>query len=70
VSLRGAVLTGIDFSGRDLKGIDFDGATLTDVLFRGAKLDETRLKNVTWNNVTCPDGSVTATGGTCLGHLE
>lgn len=50
--------------------VSFDGATLTDVLFRGARLDETRLKNVTWNNVTCPDGSVTATGGTCLGHLE
>jgi hypothetical protein len=70
VSRRGAVITGIDLSGRDLTGVDLEGATLTDVVLRGAQLDDAHLKHVTWNNVTCPDGSVTPAGGTCLGHLK
>lgn len=69
LSLRGVVLADVDLSGRDLTTVDFQGATLTNVILRGSKLDATKLKSVTWSNVTCPDGANSGEGS-CLEHLD
>jgi hypothetical protein len=65
--LVGAQLRGVDLSGAKLDGADFTDADLTT-----ARLDGASLKDVTWGNTTCPDGtnSTTNTPATCLGHLR
>jgi hypothetical protein len=69
LSMRGAVLTNLDLSGRDLSGVDFTGATFDGVNLRGAKLNADNLGSTTWKASTCPDGVATVGTESCVGHL-
>jgi uncharacterized protein YjbI with pentapeptide repeats len=56
----------LDFSGADLTNASFTDSNLAHA--RG--MDTATLDQVTWTNVTCPDGELsTAHGNSCVGHL-
>lgn len=69
-SLRNAHLIGADLRDANLAGADLTGADLTDANLRGADLSNAVVKDVTWLNTTCPDGTNSDDAGkTCRGHL-
>ncbi len=60
-----------DFSNTNLQGANFTDTTFTGDNFSGAQnMSSANTTGVTWNNVTCPDGTKSnSDGGTCVGHF-
>jgi len=63
-------LSNADLTGADLRGVDLTDANLTNANLTQASLSHAKLAGVTWNNTTCPDGTLSDEdpGGTCAGH--
>jgi len=69
--LTSADLTNADLSGANLGGASLNFANLTNALLGNAKnFSFAHLAFVTWNNTTCPDGSISNshTPNSCIGH--
>ncbi len=65
-NFEGAHLTKVSFREANLSKANLSGTTLIDVDLTGATVEQTKLKRVTYKNVTCPDGTNSdAQGGTC-----
>jgi uncharacterized protein YjbI with pentapeptide repeats len=81
VGLRDAVLRGADLrrteirrsdlGGADARDADLTGAWLVDTDLRGIRLKGAVLRDTTWVNVVCPDGTKSAGDrhNACAGHL-
>ena len=61
-NLTGANLTGADLSGANLTKAQWKNANLTNANLLGAYGKLKKVKHATFNNTTCPDGTVTNTG--------
>jgi uncharacterized protein YjbI with pentapeptide repeats len=71
VDNRTVDLTNADLSGAYLGGASLNFANLTNASLGNAKnLSSAHLAFVTWNNTTCPDGSISNshTPNSCIGH--
>ena len=69
--LTSADLTNADLGGAYLGGASLNFANLTNALLGNAKnFSFAHLAFVTWNNTTCPDGSISNshTPNSCIGH--
>lgn len=75
-SLRGTDLSGSDLRGAVLEEVDLRAANLSGSDLRGANLNGARIDGTEWEDVRCPDGTLSAyvrdakgEFGTCDGHL-
>jgi len=68
-NLNGADLTGANLERADLAGANLNRADLAGADLAGANLAGANLNNVIWSGSTCPDGTNSNNGNTCLGHL-
>jgi hypothetical protein len=75
VNFTNAILKNANMANGNFKNANFSGANLTGANLTGSNLKgATGLKTailtgVVWSGTTCPDGSISSNGGTCVGHL-
>jgi len=69
-NLQGANFTSANLEGANLQGSNLDGADFRHADLSGAHLVGANLRDVTWSDTVCPDGSnSTADGGSCASHF-
>lgn len=59
---------GVNWHGCDTSGIDLTGSNLTGANLSYAVTSGATIASVVWKNTTCPDGTNSDVGGTCVGH--